>query len=104
MEPIYHGHNKSSDTDACIAGEEPGLYTTWLFFGCPEHRVLEMIKVLVNYGWDPLETSESGKTLLRAAVEQGFVSVTQYLLSLSISPSPDLLQVAPMSTGECSRS
>ena len=52
------------------------------------------MKVLVNYGWDPLETSESGKTLLRVLVTRGVVSVTQYLLSFGVSPSLDLLHAA----------
>ena len=66
-----------------------GCYSTVPSIGC-----WEIMKVLVNYGWDPLETSESGKTMLRVLVTRGVVSVTQYLLSFGVSPSLDLLHAA----------
>ena len=59
-----------------------------------EDTVLKIVKLLVSRGQDPLETNTSGKTPLHIAVDRGFLSVTQYLLSLSLPPSPDLLRVA----------
>ena len=59
-----------------------------------EEYALKAAKLLVGYGCDPFEANPSGETLLHIAVQHGLLSITQYLLSLSISPSPDLLHIA----------
>ncbi|KAG6377683.1 ankyrin repeat-containing domain protein [Boletus reticuloceps] len=59
-----------------------------------ENDALEVARAFVSHGCDPLEASSSGETPLHIAVKLGFVSATRYLLSLGISPPPDLLDVA----------
>ena len=57
----------------------------------PEDEALELAKLLVGYGCDPLAANFSGKIPLHIAVEQAHISVVQFLLSLDISLPPDLL-------------
>ena len=59
-----------------------------------ESNALNAIKLLVNHGCDPLKTSLFRETPLHIAVERGFLSVVQYLLSLGVPPTSDLLLVA----------
>lgn len=70
------------------------LYSTLHCGHSGEDHAFETTQTFVEPGSDPLEPSSSGRTLLHAAVESGLASVTQYLLSLGIPPSPDLLHVA----------
>ena len=49
------------------------------------------MKLLVSYGCDPLEANSRGNTPLHIAIEQGHVSVAQYLVTLGASTPPDLL-------------
>ena len=58
-----------------------------------ESDTLNAIKLLVNHGCDPFKTSFR-KTPLHIAVQQGLLSVVQYLLSLGVPPTSDLLLVA----------
>lgn len=58
-----------------------------------EEYALELAKLLVFHGCDPLEANSDGRTPLHIAVEQGHLSIVQYFLSLGVSPSPDLLLV-----------
>ena len=71
----------------------PVLYAT-LSLMRDEDDALNTVKLLVGHGCDPLEVSPCGETPLHTAVKHGFFSVAQHLLSLGISPSPDLLHVA----------
>ena len=75
--------------------EEPVLHATLsLIWDENEDEVLDTVKLLVGQGCNPLEVSPFGETPLHIAVKRGLPSVAQYLLSLGISPSPDLLRVA----------
>jgi len=56
-----------------------------------EHDALEIAKLLVAHGCDPLQANPRGVTPLGIALRQGHVSVVHYLLSLGASLSPDLL-------------
>ncbi|KAF8556919.1 ankyrin [Imleria badia] len=60
----------------------------------PEDEALELAKLLVGYGCDPLAINFSGKIPLHIAIEQAHISVVQFLFSLGISLPPDLLFVA----------
>ncbi|KAF8125623.1 ankyrin repeat-containing domain protein [Boletus edulis] len=82
-----------ADVHAHITAGGPVLHTV-LHSLRDETYALEVAQALVNHGCDPLELGSSGETPLYIAVQRGFVSVTRYLLSLGISPSPDLLHVA----------
>ena len=81
-------------TDVCIctANGEPLLHTL-LSWTWDEEYAAQTAEALISRGCDPLETNPSGKTPLRIMVERGFFSGAQYLLSLGISPSPDLLHI-----------
>ena len=59
-----------------------------------EDEALELAKLLVGYGCDPLGANCFGKIPLHIAIEQAHMSVVQYLFSLGIPPPPDLLLVA----------
>ena len=59
-----------------------------------EDEALELAKLLIGYGCDPLEANRFGKIPLHIAVEQAHMSVVQYLFSLGIPLPPDLLFVA----------
>ena len=72
---------------------EPLLCTALQLF-CSEDEVLGTAQTLIDSGCDPLATGPCGKAPLRIAVDCGFVLVVQYLISLGVSPTPDLLHVA----------
>ncbi|KAG6369454.1 ankyrin repeat-containing domain protein [Boletus reticuloceps] len=79
----------------------PVLHTAlWSFQN--EHLALETVKLLVSLGYDPLETTSSGKKLLHIAGERGFTTVIRYLQALSLGNSPplNLLHIALRITGE----
>ncbi|KAG6372891.1 ankyrin repeat-containing domain protein [Boletus reticuloceps] len=46
-----------------------------------EDDILEAVKLLVDLGCNPLEADSHGNTPLRIAIEQGYISVAQYLLT-----------------------
>ena len=54
-------------------------------------QILEAVKLLVNYGCDPLEANSCGSTPLHIAVERGHISAARYLLNLGTPLPPDLL-------------
>ena len=56
-----------------------------------DENALETVKLLVSYGCDPLGANACGITPLHFAIEQGYVSVAQYLLTLGAHLPPDLL-------------
>ncbi|KAF8126505.1 hypothetical protein EV363DRAFT_1268265 [Boletus edulis] len=59
-----------------------------------QDNAMELAKLLVGYGCDPLGANFSGKTPLHIAIEQSRISVVQYFFSLDIHLPPDLLLVA----------
>ena len=59
-----------------------------------EDNALEIVKLLVGHGHDPLEANSSGKTLICIAIEHGHLSIAQYLISLGVQLPPDLMDVA----------
>ena len=66
-----------------------------------ERDVLEITKLLVGYGCDPLEPNFSGETPLNTAVDRWHVPVMYYLISLGTPPIPHLstLDLIPGSPG-----
>ncbi|KAF8133986.1 ankyrin repeat-containing domain protein [Boletus edulis] len=56
-----------------------------------DDEALEAAKVLVAYGCNPLEANARGTTPLGIAVEQGYIPVAQYFVSLGATLPPDLL-------------
>ncbi|KAI9462203.1 ankyrin repeat-containing domain protein [Boletus coccyginus] len=52
---------------------------------------LEIVKLLVNYGCDPLQANSCGNTPLHIAVERGYTYTAQYLLTFGARLPPDLL-------------
>ncbi|KAF8427981.1 ankyrin repeat-containing domain protein [Boletus edulis BED1] len=54
-------------------------------------EALEVVKVLIAYGCNPLEANARGTTPLGIAVERGHISVAQYFVSLGAPLPPDLL-------------
>ena len=56
-----------------------------------DDMALEVVKLLVGYGCDPLEANPRGKTPLHIAVEQDYTSTAQYLLTLGARLPSDLL-------------
>ncbi|KAN0079921.1 Ankyrin repeat-containing domain protein [Tylopilus felleus] len=58
-----------------------------------EYLTLEIVKVLICHGCDPLGASLSEKTLVHIALKRGFPSVARYFLSLGVPPSADLILV-----------
>ena len=89
----------------CLLESGPRVYAHTTFRGPVLHSVLKHLcdheeyalkaaKLLVGYNCDPSKANSSGKTPLHIAVQNGLLSITQYLLSLGISPSPDLLHIA----------
>ena len=61
---------------------------------CEEGHALEIAKLLIRHGCDPVVANSKGETPLHIALERRHFSVLQYLLSLGISPPPDLLLIA----------
>ena len=58
-----------------------------------EEESLEIVRLFVGNGYDPLEANSSGKTLICVAIEHGHVSVAQYLVSLGVQLPPDSMDV-----------
>ena len=56
-----------------------------------ENEALEIVKILVGYGCNPLEANSHGDTLLQIVVKRGHISVARYLLTLGVPLPPDLL-------------
>jgi ankyrin repeat protein len=56
-----------------------------------DNDVLEVVKLLVGHGCDPLEANPRGHTPLHIAVEEGHISTARYLLTLAAPLPPDLL-------------
>ena len=82
----------TTDVRNCAANGEPLLHTLLSSTWNGEYAV-QTAEALVSRGCDPLEANPSGKTPLHIAVEHRLVAVAQYLLSLGIPPSPDLLHI-----------
>jgi ankyrin repeat protein len=53
-------------------------------------KALEIVKLLVGYGCDPLEANSRGNTPLHISVERGHLSAARYLLTLGARLPPDL--------------
>ena len=53
--------------------------------------VFEAVKLLVDYGCNPLEANSHAITPLHIAVERGHITAARYLLTLGAYPPPDLL-------------
>ena len=82
-----------ADVNACTeAGDS--LFHIALDSFQHEDEALELAKLLVSYGCDPLEANCFGKIPLHIAIEQAHIPVVQYLFSLGIPLPPDLLFVA----------
>ena len=56
-----------------------------------DDKALEVVKLLISYGCDPLEANLCGHTPLDIAVQRGHVSAARYLLTLGASVPPDIL-------------
>ncbi|KAI9567859.1 ankyrin repeat-containing domain protein [Boletus coccyginus] len=56
-----------------------------------DSAALELVKLLVGYGCDPLGANSRGETPLHIAVGQGYISAARYLLTLGAHLPPDLL-------------
>ena len=76
-------HAHASDGDSVLHIVLRSLYN--------DNEALETVKLLVDYGCDPLEANYHGNTPLHIAVEQGHMSVARYLLTLGALLPPDLL-------------
>ena len=55
-----------------------------------DHESVEIVRTLVGYGCDPLETNSRGNTPLHVAVARGHTSTSRYLLTLGASLPSDL--------------
>ena len=73
---VHSACTRTGDTILHIALKLPG-------------EELEMVKLLVGYGCDPLRANYSGITSFHIAIGQGHISVVRYLLSLCVAPPPD---------------
>ncbi|KAF8133975.1 ankyrin repeat-containing domain protein [Boletus edulis] len=56
-----------------------------------EDSILEVVKLLVSLGCDPLGANSRGNTPLHIAVQHDHISAVRYLLTLDAPLSPDLL-------------
>ena len=56
-----------------------------------EDDALNIARLLISYGCDPLEANSYRKTPLHIAIEQAHIAVAQYLLSLGVPLPPDAL-------------
>ena len=56
-----------------------------------DDEALAALKLLVNYGCDPLKANFHGTTPLHVAVTHGYISAARYLLTLRAPLPPDLL-------------
>ena len=61
-----------------------------------EPRCLELVKILVNAGCNPMVHDSHAETALDAAMKQGYATVTEHLLScnLQLPPTFDILSKA----------
>ncbi|KAF8446306.1 ankyrin repeat-containing domain protein [Boletus edulis BED1] len=57
------------------------------------HIALEVVRLLVSYGCDPLEVNLRGKTPLHIAVERNLISVTRYLLAFRSNITPRMIRL-----------
>ena len=57
--------------------------------GYPESTCLEFVKAFIDAGCNPVACNSVGKTVLEAAIEGGYASVVEYLLSCNV-PLPPL--------------
>ena len=62
--------------------------------GCHESRCLSLVQSLTNTGCNPTARDSKGKTVLEAAVERGYTSVVEHLLSCDVPLPPDILPIA----------
>ncbi|KAF8441584.1 hypothetical protein L210DRAFT_2081228 [Boletus edulis BED1] len=67
-----------------------GLYVV-AFNDADEGDILEVVKLLVDLGCDPFEVNSRGMPPVQIAVEQGYISVARYLLTLGARVPPDFL-------------
>jgi ankyrin repeat protein len=82
-----------ADVHACAETGDSVFHAAFNSFQ-HEDEALELAKLLVGYGCDPLEANCLGKMPLHIAIEQAHMSVVQYIFSLGIPLPPDLLLVA----------
>ena len=82
-----------ANVHARTAAGDSLLYVALESFSEDDH-CLETVKLLIGHGCDPFEACLSGKTPLHIAVHRDRIPAVQYLLSLGVPLSPDLLFVA----------
>ena len=86
---LVHTSNRDSVLHAILWAPGGDRYS--ITDDADEDDILGAVKLLVGYGCDPLEANSRGNTPLHIAVERGYVSVAQYLLTLGAPLPPDLL-------------
>ena len=78
-------HSTTSDGDTMLH-----LAIAWH----PESTCLGLVQIFIHAGCDPTARNSQGKTILEAAIERGYISVVEHLLSYNVPFLPNILLIA----------
>ena len=86
---LVHTSDRDSVLHTVLCAPSENIYS--IDDDVDEEDILGVVKLLIGYGCDPLEADSRGSSPLHITVEQGYISVARYLLTLSVPLPHDLL-------------